>query len=400
MSRAQGAWTEGCALAGGTVRGAGKRTRRGPHGCGVRSRILGALMPSFIRPALVLATGALVVGSMPAAALAHSGHAAHSKFSNRTSKKARRGSRVAVHSPRSRADGRSTRVLPRGGLLLAPGAGYGSLSGSALVRALQLRLARAGDRPGPIDGRYGPLTEHAVQRFQVAHGLTVDGIAGPVTLAALTSSTPVLYPGAGLGQQGGSKSVRTLQRTLGRLGFSPGPVDGRYGPQTVRAVERFQHTHRLKADGVVGIRTGRALSASRRHRVSLRHPTHRRLPERRPAQSGRRTHPTPEHRSVVRPAGNIVHAPGLPVTLLLLGIAMMGLGVATLSYERTRAKARRSRASESWRPISTRPASPPDSRHSNRWPAGTTGKKEGSSPADSRESNGSLVGTTEERERS
>jgi peptidoglycan hydrolase-like protein with peptidoglycan-binding domain len=230
----------------------------------------------------------------------------------------------------------------------------------------------------PIDGRYGPLTEQAVRRFQATHGLTVDGVAGPVTLAALTSPTPVLYPGAGLGQQGGSTSVRTLQRTLGHLGFSPGPVDGRYGQQTLRAVERFQRAHRLEPNGVVGIRTGRALSASRPHRVSLRHSTHRRLRERRPAPSSRRSRPTARHPSVVRPAGDIGHVPALPVTLLLLGIAMMGLGVATLGYERTRAKARRSRASESWRAVSIRPASPPDSR----------------------ESNGSLVGTTDERERS
>ncbi len=35
------------------------------------------------------------------------------------------------------------------------------------------------------DGIFGPLTEEAVQTFQHDHGLTVDGIAGPQTLAAL-----------------------------------------------------------------------------------------------------------------------------------------------------------------------------------------------------------------------
>ncbi len=66
-----------------------------------------------------------------------------------------------------------------------PGAGYAS-DGSAPVRALQRRLARAGFRPGRVDGLYGPLTEQAVKRFQTAHGLSADGVAGPRTLTRLT----------------------------------------------------------------------------------------------------------------------------------------------------------------------------------------------------------------------
>ena len=74
-----------------------------------------------------------------------------------------------------------------------PGAGY-AVDGSGPVRALQRRLARAGFRPGPVDGLYGPLTEQAVRRFQSAHGLSVDGVAGPQTLTRLSnhaSSHPV-----------------------------------------------------------------------------------------------------------------------------------------------------------------------------------------------------------------
>ena len=66
--------------------------------------------------------------------------------------------------------------------VLALGSGYSSRGGAAHVRTLQRRLARAGFAFGPIDGRYGPLTEQAVRSFQTAHGLEVDGIAGPLTL--------------------------------------------------------------------------------------------------------------------------------------------------------------------------------------------------------------------------
>jgi hypothetical protein len=37
----------------------------------------------------------------------------------------------------------------------------------------------------PVDGHYGNITELAVKAFQVMHGLTVDGVVGPLTLAAL-----------------------------------------------------------------------------------------------------------------------------------------------------------------------------------------------------------------------
>src|ERR687888_312461 len=69
--------------------------------------------------------------------------------------------------------------------LIAPGAGYGRPHGSERVRALQRRLRRAGERPGPIDGLFGPRTEAAVERFQGSHGLAVDGIVGEATRGAL-----------------------------------------------------------------------------------------------------------------------------------------------------------------------------------------------------------------------
>jgi hypothetical protein len=69
--------------------------------------------------------------------------------------------------------------------VLRRGAGYGTDHGSAAVRRVQLRLLRLGFRPGPIDGLFGPLTHGAVERFQVARGLTVDGAVGRVTRGRL-----------------------------------------------------------------------------------------------------------------------------------------------------------------------------------------------------------------------
>lgn len=68
----------------------------------------------------------------------------------------------------------------------------GELSSGAKGRAvkdLQTMLAAKGFDPGKIDGEFGPLTEQALKRFQHVNELTVDGILGPVSWAALGGKT-------------------------------------------------------------------------------------------------------------------------------------------------------------------------------------------------------------------
>jgi peptidoglycan hydrolase-like protein with peptidoglycan-binding domain len=152
---------------------------------------------------------------------------------------------------------------------LATGSGYGRSGGSVRVRALQRRLRTLGQKPGPVDGLYGPLTEAAVKRFQSSAGLAIDGIAGPQTLKALRAEWPQpVGRGAGYGRQGGSAQVRAVQRHLRTANERPGPVDGVFGPRTEAAVLRFQSRTGLAADGVVGPHTWRALERARTRLVA------------------------------------------------------------------------------------------------------------------------------------
>lgn len=78
-------------------------------------------------------------------------------------------------------------AAPGSAELLAPGVGYTSPQGSQAVRDVQRLLRRLGEAPGPVDGLYGPLTAAAVQRFQEAHAVVVDGVVGPQTMGRLSA---------------------------------------------------------------------------------------------------------------------------------------------------------------------------------------------------------------------
>lgn len=64
---------------------------------------------------------------------------------------------------------------------------YGSRGNE--VTQIQTKLKRWGYYNGNIDGIYGSQTQEAVRYFQRKNGLTVDGIAGPKTLAAMGISS-------------------------------------------------------------------------------------------------------------------------------------------------------------------------------------------------------------------
>jgi peptidoglycan hydrolase-like protein with peptidoglycan-binding domain len=65
--------------------------------------------------------------------------------------------------------------------------------------------------------------------------------------------------GAGAGRSASIRvpgvSVSAVQKALVNAGLDPGPVDGRMGKKTKRAIKEFQRRNNLTADGIVGERT-------------------------------------------------------------------------------------------------------------------------------------------------
>jgi nicotinamide mononucleotide (NMN) deamidase PncC len=115
--------------------------------------------------------------------------------------------------------------------------------------------------------RFGPETEQALRNFQSRHGLTVDGIAGPETFAALHPRAGS-HMADGLIRQGDQGTgVLGVQTALRQHGHELG-TDAVFGPETDRAVREFQRDHGLAVDGIVGPRTSAALVATRHAALS------------------------------------------------------------------------------------------------------------------------------------
>jgi len=127
------------------------------------------------------------------------------------------------------------------------------------VKTLQY-LLRARGHYLTVDGIFGPDTNAAVRAFQQQTGLAVDGIVGPVTWSALIITV----------KQGSTgDAVRGVQEEFQFRNLSGDPgkglaVDGIFGPKTDAAVRGFQKAlHQdipsVTVDGIVGPVTWQAL---------------------------------------------------------------------------------------------------------------------------------------------
>jgi murein L,D-transpeptidase YcbB/YkuD len=111
------------------------------------------------------------------------------------------------------------------------------------VRTVQYLLTDHG-HPVTVDGVFGSQTKAAVEAFQTAHGLAVDGVVGDETW-------PLLIVQVAAGSTG--DAVRAVQSQIHSRGNgSVIAVDGIFGTQTSDAVGAFQQLLGLSVDKIVG----------------------------------------------------------------------------------------------------------------------------------------------------
>ena len=180
---------------------------------------------------------------------------------------------------------------------------------NSAVRKLQEDLEELGFYTGTVTGSFGRLTKEAVRLFQRAHDIPSDGVAGPVTLAAIEveiqkkqapTPTPALYEGpltvvtpesaqeSNLGNGAAaivtpvptqapatepiigihssvgflsieremklydqSEDVRQMQIALNALGYYSGAISGHFDLPTQAAVMGYQAAKELPVTGVV-----------------------------------------------------------------------------------------------------------------------------------------------------
>jgi len=75
-------------------------------------------------------------------------------------------------------------------------------------------------------------------------------------------SPPEVLPAVGEDATELKKNYKTsdIQRALTNAGFSPGPIDGKMGAKTKKAIQEFQKEHNLTIDGIVGPKTWERLA--------------------------------------------------------------------------------------------------------------------------------------------
>jgi len=172
-------------------------------------------------------------------------------------------------------------------------AGPKRLADQGLVLLIQRELQVAGFDPGPLDGASGPKFANAVTAYQRANGLGVDGHASTELLSRLArdnleagrTAAPDLeaaplselaaMPSAEIEQDAtsgrtaglesgatlqfpapvrapaptGRELVRAVQNRLADRRYYEGPLDGKLGPETRQAIQKYQRVQRYQTTG-------------------------------------------------------------------------------------------------------------------------------------------------------
>jgi peptidoglycan hydrolase-like protein with peptidoglycan-binding domain len=157
-----------------------------------------------------------------------------------------------------------------------------------VVTGIQRELARRGFYDGTVDGIYGSKTDAAVRDFEQQSGLKLGAEPAesvlrtilqaplpqpkPKPATAAPAAAPVASPATAARPAGKrpdplgdliappAKRVLAVQRALADFGYGPVKPTGVFGPETERAIEKFERERKMPVTGHISDRLMRELA--------------------------------------------------------------------------------------------------------------------------------------------
>lgn len=120
----------------------------------------------------------------------------------------------------------------------------------------------------PVDGKFGPNTKKALEKFQKENNLTPDGIAGPKTLEAFNKKAGLVNEGGPLTTHGMMDAIETLNKVIANKTVdveklkTSDPIDGKAtldNPFTQKGDLKSQLEKKNKEDKDKGTDSGKDL---------------------------------------------------------------------------------------------------------------------------------------------
>ena len=144
-----------------------------------------------------------------------------------------------------------------------------STSQAEVTRAVQRELQIRGYATGATDGVAGVMTRAAIMAYEHDHGLALTAQPSQELLKSIILGEGG-KPGARSAKPGTAEAqdvVRSVQRSLAKLGYKAGAANGKLTPETARAIRAFEGDQALPETGRISgpllARLGRLASDGR-----------------------------------------------------------------------------------------------------------------------------------------
>jgi peptidoglycan hydrolase-like protein with peptidoglycan-binding domain len=127
-------------------------------------------------------------------------------------------------------------------------------SPAEVTRAVQRELQIRGYETGGRDGVAGVMTRGAIMAFEYDHGLPLTARPSQELLKTIILGESGKRPGGKSGKAETAEAqdvIRSVQRSLAKLGYKAGSANGKLTPETTRAVRAFEVDQGLPETGRV-----------------------------------------------------------------------------------------------------------------------------------------------------